>query len=751
MKKRNTHSLSFATKTLILVAVLFFETQTTKAQIITTVAGHGSSTYSGDGGLAINAGTTPFGVCVDKSGNIYIADFHNRIRKVTVSTGIITTIAGDSIQGYFGDGGPATSASLFDPNGVCVDTSGNVYIADDGNNRIRKVTVSTGIITTIAGGGTFGLGDGGPATSAVLEAPVGVCVDASGNIYIADNYGWIRKVTVSTGIITTIAGNGSQGYSGDSGLAIHAELQDPTGVCVDTSGNVYIADSYNNRIRKITVSTGIITTVAGNGIPWSSGDGGPATSAELYRPTGVYVDAPGNIYIADRYNNEIRKVTVSTGIITTIAGNGTSGYSGDGGLATNAKLSGPIGVCVDTSGNVYIADWSNGRIRKVSNCPITTYSELHSDTIHSGALMSNIFVVVHIDTVSNNIITNIDSMLISIHLDTTKIIKDSVVFITQCTSVDSTIYADTISISTTMFDTIVHESSDTVACAVTIHNQVIADTTRSNALVLMDTVIVTHVDTVASKIITMTDSMFVSIYSHTARIIKDSIAFSVNQCTNVTDSVIYADTAFAVYAVTRDTLTHESSDTAICQTFVATQVMEDTSYLNLLVSVDTIIVVQTDTIGAAMEVITTTDSIFISTFGNITKIVKDSVVTMTNQCDTSVIVMTYSDTAVNSITSYDTTTHQSSDTTLLLNTGLENLGLSLAIRVYPNPFAGELNVDVGGEVSTIVLTDALGRMIMQTKDAGHVILQPNVLSGIYFLRVTDKNKSSTTIKVIAER
>ena len=335
---------------------------------ILTVAGNGVQGYSGDGGQAMSAKINyPAGVAVDSSGNIYIADdLNQRIRKVTASTGVITTVAGNGTAGYSGDGSAATSAEINSPAGVAVDSSGNIYIADTSNNRIRKVTISTGKISTVAGNGTAGFyGDGGAATSAMLSSPYGVAVDANGNIYIADYSNQrIRKVT-STGIISTVAGNGTQGYSGDGGAATSAELNNPEGVALDSSGNIYIADRWNNRIRLVTISTGKITTAAGSG-PWGyTGDGGPATSAKLTYPDGVAVDAYGNIYIADSGNSAIRKVFAFDGTITTIAGNGTSGYSGDGGPALNAKLNFPPGVALDVAGNIYIADGSNERVRAV--------------------------------------------------------------------------------------------------------------------------------------------------------------------------------------------------------------------------------------------------------------------------------------------------------------------------------------------------------------------------------------------------
>ncbi|MEI6821811.1 MAG: T9SS type A sorting domain-containing protein, partial [Bacteroidota bacterium] len=350
---------------------------TASTGIITTVAGNGITYgYSGDGGAATSAELSyPQGVALDASGNIYIADQNNqRVRKVTASTGIISTVAGNGTTGFTGDGGAATSAELYYPTGVALDASGNIYIADIFNQRIRKVTASTGIITTVAGNGTSGFaGDGGAATSAELYYPTGVALDASGNIYIAD-YGnnRIRKVTASTGIITTVAGNGTSGFAGDESAATSAELYNPTRVAIDASGNIYIADYLNQRIRKVTASTGIITTVAGNGTTGFTGDGGAATSAELYYPTGVALDASGNIYIADQSNQRVRKVTASTGIITTVAGNGTAGFAGDGGAASSAEISSPMGVALDASGNIYIADYGNHRIREVLVPPIIT-------------------------------------------------------------------------------------------------------------------------------------------------------------------------------------------------------------------------------------------------------------------------------------------------------------------------------------------------------------------------------------------
>ena len=319
-------------------------------------------------GPAINAQLySPEGVAVDSAGNLYIADHgNNRIRKV--SNGVITTVAGNGTPGFSGDKGPPTNAQLFAPSGIAVDTLGNLYVADSINNRVREV--SNGVITTVAGNGTGGLGgDNGLATSAELNGPSGVAVDSAGNLYIADT-GSNRIRRVSNGVITTVAGGGpllpNPGpFPGpaDNVPATKIELQLPAGVAVDSAGNLYIADSGTGRIYK--VSNGLITTVAGGGL--SFGDGGPATSGGLAYPMGVAVDSAGNLYIADSSNHRIRKV--SNGVIATVAGNGTPGSSGDNGPATSAQLYLPMGIALDSTGNLYIADYLNNRIRALTPSP----------------------------------------------------------------------------------------------------------------------------------------------------------------------------------------------------------------------------------------------------------------------------------------------------------------------------------------------------------------------------------------------
>ncbi|MES2479230.1 MAG: T9SS type A sorting domain-containing protein [Bacteroidota bacterium] len=341
------------------------------AQNITTIAGTGTFAFSGDGGAATSAALSgPQDVALDTFGNIYIADAAvHRIRKITAATGVITTLAGTGSSGYSGDGGAASAATFYSPIGLAVDYSGNVYVADVGNHCIRKITAATGVITTVAGSGVAGYsGDGGAATSARLYAPYDVTVDASGNLYIADvSNNCIRKVTASTGFISTVAGTTLPGFTGDGGIATAAKLYQPFSVAVDASNNLYITDASNNRIRKVTASTGIITTIAGTGVVGASGDGGAATSAQFNKPYSISLDNSGNIYVSDFNNHKIRKITVSSGVITSIAGTGSFGFSGDGGLAVLAQLANPKGVFVDKANNVFIADELNNRVRFICN------------------------------------------------------------------------------------------------------------------------------------------------------------------------------------------------------------------------------------------------------------------------------------------------------------------------------------------------------------------------------------------------
>jgi hypothetical protein len=367
---------------------------TTGPGLISTVAGNGTAGYV----ASQDTGTTPAtsaeigsvaGIAVDGAGNLYMADSEfERVRKVSAATGDISTVAGNGTQGYVAsqDTGttPATSAELNGPSGVAVDGAGNFYIADANNSRVRKVTAVSGDISTVAGNGTrcttaatTGCLDGNAATSAELGSPFGVTLDGAGNLYIADTYtNTVRKVTSATGKISTVAGNGTAGYvaSQDTGttLATAAELNYPNSVALDTAGNLYIADFNNERIRKVAASTGYISTFAGNGTSGFTGNSGPASGAELSNPTGVAVDAAGDVYIAQQNYGYLFKISPATGNISSVAGNGTncstSATTGcfDGGPATSGEFSQPGGVVVDGSGNLYILDTNDFRIRKVT-------------------------------------------------------------------------------------------------------------------------------------------------------------------------------------------------------------------------------------------------------------------------------------------------------------------------------------------------------------------------------------------------
>lgn len=339
-----------------------------QSYLITNVAGQRTAGYSGDGGAAIDAHMyNPTAVYADNEGNIYISDWGNSRLRMVNSAGIISTIAGNGIYGYLGDGGPAISAELCGPMGIWVDASGNIYLADIGNQRIRIINTN-GIITTIAGNGTLGFsGDGGLAVSAEFDDPAGISGDILGNLYVADEFNnRVRKISAN-GIISTIAGSAICGYSGDGGQATQAELYYPSGVAVDSDGDIFIADESNNCIRKVNTQN-IISTIAGNGTPGFSGDGGPANLSELSNPAGIGIDNRGNLYITDGFNSRIREINTN-GIISTIAGNGSAGYSGIGDSATLAELYNPISIMADTSGNLYFANQYNNYVQKLSLIP----------------------------------------------------------------------------------------------------------------------------------------------------------------------------------------------------------------------------------------------------------------------------------------------------------------------------------------------------------------------------------------------
>ena len=333
---------------------------------MTTFAGTGESGYGGDGGKATNAKLKlPSNLAFDKKGNLYITDRNNhRVRKVD-TRGIITTVAGNGTAGFSGDGGKATEAQLNLPSGVAVDDDGNIYISDRSNDRVRKVN-SQGIISTFAGNGIDGFkGDTGPAGEAQLSKPFGLALDKKWNLFIADRgNNRVRRVN-RQGIIHTVAGDGGFFFSGDNGPAYRASVAGPTGVVIDNNGVLYIADRNNNRIRAVDTQ-GMIRTVAGTGQQGYNGDSEVARDTNLYLPFGVALDSDGKLLVIDRSHYRIRRVDLRRGSIETVAGNGVKMFAGDGGPATGAKLSFPHGIAVDLQGNVILSDKGHYRIRRIS-------------------------------------------------------------------------------------------------------------------------------------------------------------------------------------------------------------------------------------------------------------------------------------------------------------------------------------------------------------------------------------------------
>ena len=341
--------------------------------VINTVAGDTEWIYREDGVAATAASIfLPGGITEDAAGNLYISDTNNnRVRRVDAQTGLISTIAGTGTPAFSGDGGLATSANISSPAGILVDGAGDVYFADTGNQCVRRIDAFSGVITTVAGtGGHQGYtGDSGPATAALLTSPEGLALDTQGNLYIADSgNNVIREVNATSGVITTVAGTGAAGDTGDGGSATQAKLATPNGVFVGSDNSIYIADLNNNRIRKVT--SGIISTIAGNGVRGFSGDGSSPTSAELNAPAAVMLDPAGNIYIADSGNNCVREIAVG-GSISTIAGNGSEQFAGDGGPATQAGFYDVDSIFFDQNGNLLVADSFHNRIRTISGTTIS--------------------------------------------------------------------------------------------------------------------------------------------------------------------------------------------------------------------------------------------------------------------------------------------------------------------------------------------------------------------------------------------
>jgi sugar lactone lactonase YvrE len=323
----------------------------------------------------------PTSVALDPAGDLYFADWSGLVRKLWARDGSISAVAGVGVTGFSGDGGPAVAAMLGKGISLAVDPTGNLYIADSDNNRIRRVDAITGIITTVAGtGASVDSGDGGPAVSAGVARPTGVTVDGAGNVLFS-NWSRVRRIDAQNGVIETVAGQFTTSFGGDGGLALDAEFWDPVPFLFRLAGDLYVADYENSRIRLISAKTGIVTTVAGSGSctsgppPFSSasvckggfaGDGGPAVKAALNYPAAVALDEEGNMFIADTLNHRIRLVDAATAIIYTIAGDGTEGFRGDGGPALHAEISFPASIAIDAFGRIFFSDENNQRIRMLT-------------------------------------------------------------------------------------------------------------------------------------------------------------------------------------------------------------------------------------------------------------------------------------------------------------------------------------------------------------------------------------------------
>jgi sugar lactone lactonase YvrE len=314
----------------------------------------------------------PGGLAYDGAGNLYFAETANHVIRRVSSTGVLSTVAGNTVQGFFGDGGPATSAELDSPSSVALDSAGDLFIADAHNHRIRRVDAATGVITTFAGTGVSGLSPNGTAAAKTqLDLPQALAFDAQQNLYFADaRTHVVRRIDHATGVVTTVAGNGTQGFSGDGGAAIQAEIDSPSGIAIDSAGNLFLADTHNQRVRRVDAATGIIASVAGTGQPGFSGDGGSGAAAALRLPRGLAIDASGDLFLVDSANQRIRRIDATTGQISTLAGGGMQAFAGDSGPAVSAALDSPAGIAISPANLPTLADSGNQRIRQVDSAAV---------------------------------------------------------------------------------------------------------------------------------------------------------------------------------------------------------------------------------------------------------------------------------------------------------------------------------------------------------------------------------------------
>ncbi|HET9251045.1 MAG TPA: hypothetical protein VFP58_02880 [Candidatus Eisenbacteria bacterium] len=321
------------------------------------------------GGAADQVGWVPEGLALAPTGDLYVTDSRaHLVRRVEPVTGIVTVVAGKDEYRFSGDGGRAATARLHAPRALCVSPDGDLLIADAEEHVVRRISALTGTIATVAGSGRAGSsGDGGPATGAALHTPAGLAASAEGDLFIAERGSHrVRRVDAASGLIVTAAGLGAPGYAGDNGPALSARFHSPEGVALAPNGDLYVADTGNHVVRRVARATGIVTTVVGTGSPGDAGDGGPATAALLRAPRALAFGPAGDLYIADTGNHRVRRVERQSGIITTVAGTGDPGFSGDGGAASDARLHSPCGIAIAPSGAYFVADRVNGRVRQVT-------------------------------------------------------------------------------------------------------------------------------------------------------------------------------------------------------------------------------------------------------------------------------------------------------------------------------------------------------------------------------------------------
>lgn len=365
--------LSYFKIPILYIFTSFFFVVFPKAQVLNTFAGSGTAGFSGDGGSALLARLYgPGAIAINQAENtiVFCDKYNHRIRKIDIQSGIITTIAGNGKAGFNGDGRLAILAEINEPQDICIDSKGNIIFFDDRNYRIRKIDNGSGIISTIAGNGSNVLVNNVPATETGMTSS-GITLDKLDNIYLAeDDFALIRKIDGSTGIISVIAGNGSRNYTGDGGPSILAGVPGPHALNVDANGNILFTDTRFNTVRRIDAVSKIISTIAGDGTSGYNGDGGLPLNANFNFPADVIADMNGNIFIADAGNHVVRRIDAITGIINTVAGNGIAGFSGNGILSTCSQLNSPIDLVSDSSGNIYIVDFTNNSIRKLEFTPV---------------------------------------------------------------------------------------------------------------------------------------------------------------------------------------------------------------------------------------------------------------------------------------------------------------------------------------------------------------------------------------------